>query len=51
MSGIAWAMGTLDYFGVAHAGLRAGRQILAANLAVGALSLSLGDVLAFALTV
>jgi len=48
---IVWAVGTIDYFGVLLPGVTIARQILAANLAMGALSLSLGDVLAFGLTV
>jgi potassium efflux system protein len=46
-----WAVGTVDYFGVLVPAVAIARQILAANLVIGALSLSLGDVLAFALTV
>jgi potassium-dependent mechanosensitive channel len=51
LSVIVWAVGTLDYFGVLMPGFALTRQILAANLVIGALSFSFGDVLAFALTV
>ena len=48
---IVWAVGTLDYFGALMPAVAAARQILAAQLGIGQLSLSLGDVLAFGLTV
>jgi small-conductance mechanosensitive channel len=51
ISAIAWAIGTLDYFGALTPAIAAGRRILVATLTVGALSLSLGDLLAFVLTV
>ena len=48
---IAWVMGTLDYFGLlAPAWERAGRM-LGAELTRGAFSISLGDVIAFVVTV
>jgi small-conductance mechanosensitive channel len=51
LSALGWAVGTLDYFGGLTPAIAAGRRILAASLTLGALSLSLGDVLAFVLTV
>ena len=51
ISVIVWAVGTIDYFGVLMPGVAIARQILDANLVIGAFSLSLGDVLAFMLTV
>jgi potassium-dependent mechanosensitive channel len=51
ISVIVWAVGTLDYFGALMPAIEIGGQILGANLVIGALSLSLGDVLSFALTV
>ena len=51
ISVIVWAVGTLDYFGALMPAVEIGRQILDANLVIGALSLSLGDVLGFVLTV
>ena len=51
ISAIVWAIGTLDYFGVLMPAVALTRQILDAHLVIGALSLSLGDVLAFGLTV
>ncbi len=47
----AWAAGTLDNFGLLEPALAGGRRILAAELIPGAPRLSLGDVLAFALTI
>jgi small-conductance mechanosensitive channel len=51
LSVIVWVIGSLDYFGLLMPGVALARQILDARLAVGVFSLSLGDVLAFALTV
>jgi small-conductance mechanosensitive channel len=48
---IVWVVGTLDYFGALIPAVDLARHVLAANLGIGQLSLSLGDVLAFALTV
>ncbi|HKE92426.1 MAG TPA: mechanosensitive ion channel domain-containing protein [Gemmatimonadales bacterium] len=48
---IVWTIGTLDYFGALMPAVDLARQVLAAELGFGELSLSLGDVLAFALTV
>jgi potassium-dependent mechanosensitive channel len=48
---IVWAVGTLDYFGALMPAVASARQILGAKLAFGELSLSLGDILVFALTV
>jgi small-conductance mechanosensitive channel len=48
---IVWTVGTLDYFAVLMPAVALARQALAAKLAIGELSLSLGDVLAFGLTV
>jgi len=50
-SAVVWAIGTLDYFGLLTPGIALGRESLDARLAIGAFSLSLADVLAFALTV
>jgi small-conductance mechanosensitive channel len=50
-STFVWAIGTLDYFGALMPAVDLGRRVLAANLAVGELSISLGDILAFGLTV
>jgi potassium-dependent mechanosensitive channel len=46
----AWVAGTLDYFGVFAPVAAALRTILSAELARGALHISLGDVVAFAVT-
>ena len=51
ISAFVWAIGTLDYFGLLIPVVSLARQILDARLAIGAFSLSLGDVLAFVLTV
>jgi small-conductance mechanosensitive channel len=51
LSAIVWAIGTLDYFGLLMPAVALARQMLDANLTMGVLSLSLEDVLAFALTV
>jgi small-conductance mechanosensitive channel len=48
---VAWAAGTLDYFGLLEPALAGGRRILAAELIPGTLRLSLGDILAFTLTI
>ena len=48
---IAWIVGTLGYFGLLTPTWAWGRRILGAELTRGAFSLSLGDVIAFALTV
>ena len=50
-SAIVWTIMTIDYFGLLMPGVALARQILDASLVMGALSLSLGDVLAFVLTV
>jgi len=46
----AWAYATLRFFGLATSGRAAVAAVLGAELSVGALSVSLGDVLVFALT-
>jgi potassium efflux system protein len=51
ITALGWAVGTLDYFGALTPAIAGGRRILAAGLTLGALSLSLGDILAFVLTV
>jgi potassium-dependent mechanosensitive channel len=51
LSVIVWTIGMLDYFGLLMPALALARRMLDANLTMGALSLSLEDVLAFALTV
>jgi small-conductance mechanosensitive channel len=51
LSVIVWVIGSLDYFGLLMPGVALARQILDARLAIGVFSLSLGDVLAFGLTV
>jgi small-conductance mechanosensitive channel len=51
ISAIVWVVGMLDYFGALMPGVALARQILGANLVMGALSISLGDILAFGLTV
>ena len=48
---IAWAVGTLDYFGLLRPAVAGGRRALGASLTLGAFSVSLADVLAFAATV
>jgi small-conductance mechanosensitive channel len=48
---VAWAAGTLDYFGVLEPAFAGGRRILAAELIPGTLRVSLGDILAFTLTI
>jgi small-conductance mechanosensitive channel len=50
ISAIVWAIGTVDYFGLLMPAVALARQVLAANLVIGALNISLGDVLAFVLT-
>ncbi len=47
----AWAWATLDLLGLAEPGLATARSLLGGEIAIGAVSLSLGDVLAFVLTV
>jgi small-conductance mechanosensitive channel len=47
---IAWMLTTLDYFGVLDWVVDAGRAALGAGLTYGALRISLGDVLAVAIT-
>jgi potassium efflux system protein len=47
---IGWGLGTLDYFGLLRPAVASARGILAAELTRGALRLSIGDVLAFAIT-
>jgi small-conductance mechanosensitive channel len=51
LSVLGWAVGTLDYFGAMTPAIAGVRRILAAGVTVGALTLSLGDVLAFVVTV
>ncbi|MGH7347360.1 MAG: mechanosensitive ion channel domain-containing protein, partial [Candidatus Rokuibacteriota bacterium] len=51
ISVVVWAVGTLDYFGALVPAVGLARRSLGANLTIGALSLSLGDVLAFVMTV
>jgi potassium efflux system protein len=51
IAALGWAIGTLDYFGALTPTIAAARRTLAASLTLGALNLSLGDVLAFGLTV
>ena len=48
---VAWVVGTLDYFGLYAPIWDAARRILGAELTRGALRISLGDVIAFAVTV
>ncbi|HSF04688.1 MAG TPA: mechanosensitive ion channel domain-containing protein [Methylomirabilota bacterium] len=48
---VTWAAGTLDYFGLLEPALAGGRRILLAELIPGTLRVSLGDVLAFAITI
>ncbi|MGH7309198.1 MAG: mechanosensitive ion channel domain-containing protein [Candidatus Rokuibacteriota bacterium] len=47
----AWVAGTLDVFGVLESVMAGGRRFLTAELTTGALRLSVGDVLAFAVTI
>jgi small-conductance mechanosensitive channel len=47
----AWVAGTLDIFGVLESVIAGGRRFLTAELTTGALRLSVGDVLAFVLTI
>ena len=47
---IAWAVGTLDYFGALTPAIAGARGALAASLTLGVFSISLGDVLAFVVT-
>src|SRR5207247_7516265 len=46
-----WAVGTLRFIGVLEWALGLGQAVLAAELRRGAMGISLGDVLAFAITV
>jgi small-conductance mechanosensitive channel len=48
---LTWVGGALDYFGLFTPAVDRGRQTLAAELTLGALHLSVGDVLAFVVTV
>jgi small-conductance mechanosensitive channel len=48
---LTWVGGALDYFGLFTPAVDRGRRILAAGLTLGALHLSVGDVLAFVVTV
>ena len=48
---VIWALGTLNAFGILEPTLDAGRAALAASLGFGALSVSLGNIVAFGLTV
>jgi small-conductance mechanosensitive channel len=47
---IAWTIGTLDYFGALTPAITGARGVLAASLTLGVFSISLGDVLAFVVT-
>ena len=51
LSAIVWVIATLDYFGLLMPSVALARQVLDARLSIGALSLALGDFLAFVLTV
>ena len=51
LSVFVWAVGTLDYFGTLMPAVDLARHALTAKIVIGELRLSLGDVLAFALTV
>jgi len=51
MTTAIWAVGTLRFVGVLEWALELGQAVLAAELRRGAMGISLGDVLAFALTV
>lgn len=46
----AWIVGTLDYFGLLTPAWEGAGRVLGAELTRGALSISLGDIIAFALT-
>jgi small-conductance mechanosensitive channel len=48
--GISWSVATLGYFGALTPAIAGVRRILGASLTLGVLSLSLGDVLAFIVT-
>jgi small-conductance mechanosensitive channel len=47
----AWVAGTLDIFGILESVIAGGRRFLTAELTTGAIRLSVGDVLAFVLTI
>jgi potassium-dependent mechanosensitive channel len=47
---IAWIVGTLDYFGALTPAIAGAQRVLGASLKLGAVNLSLGDVLAFVVT-
>jgi small-conductance mechanosensitive channel len=47
---IAWTIATLDYFGALAPAIAGARGVLAASLTLGVFSISLGDVLAFVVT-
>ena len=47
---LAWAVGTLDYFGALRPAIAGARSVLGSSLKLGALNLSLGDVLGFVVT-
>jgi small-conductance mechanosensitive channel len=47
---LAWTVGALDYFGALTPAIAGARAVLGASLTLGALSLSLGDVLGFVVT-
>src|SRR5262245_45243424 len=49
-TGIVWAIATLDYFGGLTPAIAGARRVLSASLNLGAANISLGDVLAFVLT-
>ena len=49
-TGIGWAIATLDYFGGLTPVIAGARRVLGASLNLGAANISLGDVLAFVLT-
>jgi small-conductance mechanosensitive channel len=51
MAVIAWSVRVLDYVGMFQPAVSLGKAVLAAKLERGSISLSLGDVLAFVLTV
>jgi potassium-dependent mechanosensitive channel len=47
---LAWTVGTLDYFGALTPAIAGVRSVLGSSLKLGALNLSLGDVLGFVVT-
>jgi potassium-dependent mechanosensitive channel len=50
-TGIGWAIATLDYFGGLTPAIGGVQRVLGASLKLGAANISLGDVLAFVLTI